>query len=231
MTVREILMRHSRRPLRAVASCAAVTVAATVLTGCSAVNEANDEMRSSSFHSSGGTTAFAGGWQEMWWNPDQGLRLKASWIGGSGEMYCKDGTTYTGAALLAQALGQKGESVTVPTRLEGTYVTSELPDDADCDTYFKIPAQVERASDHDRTLRGRSVEAFTVEAAADGSDTSSDTYYVESDTSRLVLLESTRNGRSSTTTYDSFGEEFTITLPAADRTMPLEEFRSQVRGS
>lgn len=216
--------------LRAWGVCAAVAVLATALTGCGAVGNANDEMRSSSFHSSGGTTAFAGGWQEMWWNPDQGLRLKATWVGGSGEMYCKDGTTYTGAALLAQGLRQKGEPVTVPDRLAGTYVTSELPDDAGCDTYFTIPDRAERASDRDRTLRGRSTEAFTVEAAAGASDASSDTYYVESDTSRLVLLESTRNGRSSTTTYDSFGGKFTITLPAAERTMPLEEFRSQVTG-
>ncbi|MFJ9825295.1 hypothetical protein ACIRSU_13130 [Streptomyces sp. NPDC101160] len=224
--------------LRAWGVCAAAAVVATALTGCGAVGDANDAMRSSSFHSSGGTTAFAGGWQEMWWNPDQGLRVKATWVGGSGEMYCKDGTTYTGAALLARALGEKGERVTVPDRLAGTYVTSELPDGADCDTYFRIPDQAERASERDRTLHGRGTEAFTVEAAADASDTasgtssdtSSDTYYVESDTSRLVLLESTRNGRHSTTTYDSFGGEFTITLPAAERTMPLEEFRSQVTG-
>ncbi|MEU8622745.1 hypothetical protein [Streptomyces sp. NPDC048623] len=224
MAARKTPGLRSLRPLRALGACAMVAVAATALTGCSTVGKANDEMRSTSFHSSGGTTAFAGGWQEMWWNPDQGLRLKATWIGGSGEMYCKDGTTYTSAALLANGLTEKGRSTTAPDRLADMFVVSELPDDADCDTYFKVPDQVERASDQDRTIQGRNAKAFTIEAAPDATDT----YYVDSDTSRLVLMQSERNGRSSTTTYDSYGKNFTISLPAAGKTMPLEEFRSQV---
>ncbi|WP_370415175.1 hypothetical protein [Streptomyces fradiae] len=223
MRTRETLALRPPRPPRAQVACAAVIVAATALTGCGVVHETNDEMRTTSFHSSGGTTAFAGGWQEMWWNPDQGLRLKATWVGGSGEMYCKDGTTYTSAALLADGLAEEGRSTTLPDRLTGMFVVSELPDDADCDTYFKIPDQAERASDNDRTFQGRATKAFTIEAAPDATDT----YYVATDTSRLVLLQSERNGRSSTTTYDSYGEKFTISLPAAEKTMPLEEFRNQ----
>ncbi|MGK5547249.1 hypothetical protein ACSNOH_21310, partial [Streptomyces sp. URMC 127] len=47
-------------------------------------------------------------------------------------------------------------------------------------------------------------------------------------TYRLVQLKSTRDGRTSTTTYDSFGENFTVTLPPKDKTMTMSEFRSRM---
>lgn len=208
----------------------AVVVAALALSGCGSgdgpsVEKVNDQLRSTSFHSSGGTTAFAGGTQEAWWVPEQGLRIQASWDGGSGEMFCKDGKTYTSASLLSNALESKGQSVTVPERLADVFVTSET--DGGCETYFKVPEAAERAPESDRTSQGKRTKAFKIEV---GGDTGGawDTYYVESDTSRLVQLEAARNGRFSTTTYDSYGEKFTVTLPQDSATMSMDDFRRQV---
>ncbi|MER6203416.1 hypothetical protein ABT234_39375 [Streptomyces sp. NPDC001586] len=41
-------------------------------------------------------------------------------------------------------------------------------------------------------------------------------------------MESQRDGRTSTTTYDGFGEKFTIALPAAAKILTMDAFRSQV---
>ncbi|MCX4803278.1 hypothetical protein OG594_16745 [Streptomyces sp. NBC_01214] len=41
-------------------------------------------------------------------------------------------------------------------------------------------------------------------------------------------LSSRVDGRTSATTYDSFGENFTITLPAAEKTLTMEAFRARV---
>ncbi|MER7520863.1 hypothetical protein [Streptomyces sp. NPDC126499] len=185
------------------------------------MEEANDRLRSASFHSSGTTTAFSGGTQEAWWDPDQGYRLKASWIGGTGEMFCKDGKTYTSAALLAHSLKEKGQSVTVPDRLAGTFVTSET--DGGCERFFEIPESAKHEPGDDRTSRGKQIQAFAVAAGG-----ARDTYYIESDTSRLVELVSARNGRFSTTQYDSFGEFFSITLPSDANTMSMDDFRRHV---
>ncbi|MFC8267320.1 hypothetical protein ACFUIZ_16565 [Streptomyces cinereoruber] len=218
---------HGSAPLRTLA--AAAVVAAAALTGCGAggdpsVEKANDLLRTTSFHSSGGTTAFAGGSQELWWDPEQGLRMKAAWNGGSGEMYCKDGETYTGATLLADALKQKGEDVTVPAGMSDVFVTSRTP--GGCETYFRIPDAAERAPASDRTTaRGVRTEAFGVSAG-----TASDMYYVDGDTSRLVELMSYRDGRFSTTEYDSYGEKFSISMPPDGRRMSMDEFRRRVGG-
>ncbi|WP_240139000.1 hypothetical protein [Streptomyces sp. MUM 178J] len=204
---------------------AALAVGAGLVAGCSAdsgpsVEKANDELRSTSFHASGGTTAFAGGAQEIWWDPEQGLRLKSSGNGGSGEMYCKDGTTYFSAALFAASLKQRGQSITVPSHLTDIFITAES--DQDCDVYFAIPESAEHAPWSD----GKRTTAFAVSEGG-----ASDTYYVDNESSRLVQLEAERDGRTSTTNYDSFGEKFSITIPTEDQTMSSDEFRSQVSGS
>ncbi|MFF5449628.1 hypothetical protein ACFY40_00070 [Streptomyces sp. NPDC012950] len=218
---------HGSTPLRTLAVVAAV--AATTLTGCGAggdpsVEKANDLLLTTSFHSSGGTTAFAGGSQELWWDPEQGLRMKAVWDGGSGEMYCKDGETYTGAALLADGLKQKGQDVTVPAGMTDVFVTSRAP--GGCEVYFRIPDAAERTPASDRTTsKGVRTEAFGVSAG-----TASDMYYVDSDDSRLVELMSYRDGRFSTTEYDSYGEKFSISMPPDGRRMSMDEFRRRVGG-
>ncbi|MFC8294227.1 hypothetical protein ACFUJ0_09300 [Streptomyces sp. NPDC057242] len=218
---------HGSTPRRALAVVAAV--AATAPTGCGAggdpsVGKANDLLRTTSFHSSGGTTAFAGGSQELWWDPEQGLRTKASRNGGSGEMYCEDGQTYTGAALLADALGQKGQDVTVPAGMADVFVRSGAP--GGCEAYFLIPDAAERTPASDRaTAEGVRTEVFGVSAG-----TASDTYYVDSDESLLVELVSSREGRFSTTEYDSYGGTFPISMPPDAGTVSMEEFRRRVGG-
>ncbi|MET9953848.1 hypothetical protein ABZ135_20155 [Streptomyces sp. NPDC006339] len=204
----------------------AIALVALVLSACgsgdgASVDKANDQLRSTSFHSSGTTTAFSGGTQEAWWDPDRGYRLKASWIGGSGEMFCKDGKTYTSAALLAHSLQEKGQSVTVPDRLAGAFVTSET--DGGCERFFEIPEAAEHTPEDDRTSQGKQTQAFAVAAGA-----ARDTYYIESDTSRLVELVSARNGRFSTTRYDSFGDRFSISPPSDADTMSMDDFRRHV---
>ncbi|WMX44756.1 hypothetical protein [Streptomyces roseicoloratus] len=205
---------------------AGMTAAVLTLAGCGAgdplVEDANEQLRSTSFHSSGTTTAFSGGTQEAWWDPKQGYHVKASWIGGSGEMFCKDGRTYTGVTLLANALKEKGQPVTVPERLAGEFVVTET--EGGCETFFEIPEEAERAAGNDRTLHGRKAQAFTISAAGGARDT----YYVDGESSRLLLLESARGGRSSTTEYDDYGELFPFSMPQDGNTMSMEEFRRQV---
>ncbi|MER7911406.1 hypothetical protein [Streptomyces sp. NPDC096068] len=218
---------HGSTPLRVLAAVAAV--AATALTGCGAggdpsVEKANDLLRTTSFHSSGGTTAFAGGSQELWWDPGRGLRMEVTWDGGSGETYCGDGETYTGAALLAAALKRKGEDVTVPAGMTDVFVRSRAP--GGCEAYFRIPDDAERIPASDRTTaEGVRTEAFGVSAG-----TASDMYYVDGDDSRLVELMSYRDGRFSTTEYDSYGGKFAIEMPPDGRTMSMDEFRRRVGG-
>ncbi|TLQ43351.1 hypothetical protein [Streptomyces marianii] len=188
------------------------------------VKSANTAMRETTFHSSGTTTAFGGGKQEMWSDPEQGFRLEASGGGTSGEMYCKDGTTYTSAPLFADALKQRGQQITVPDALTDVFVTTESGQG--CDVYYTISETAELAPEKDRKLDGKQTTAVRVSAGA-----AEDTYFIENGASHLLLLESSRDGRTSTTTYDSFGDKFPITLPPKEKTMSMPEFRSQVMGS
>ncbi|MFJ3966307.1 hypothetical protein [Streptomyces sp. NPDC090036] len=179
-------------------------------------------MRGESFHGSGTTTAFVGATQETWWDPGHGLHMRVSGPV-SGDVYCKDGTSYTSAPLFADALRQRGQSLTVPDRLANTYVTSTTV--SDCDMYFRIPETVRPAPDHDRLVDGRQASAFETPAGS-----AQDVYFLEDGKLRLILVESTRAGRTSTTTYDSFGKGFSFEMPAAGKTMTVEQFRAAVRG-
>ncbi|WP_149180665.1 hypothetical protein [Streptomyces sp. TRM49041] len=182
----------------------------------------NDVMRGTSFHSSGTTTAFVGAEQETWWDPEQGLRMKTSGPGVPGETYCKDGTSYISAPLFADMLEERGQYITVPDRLADVFVTTESGQD--CDVYFKIADGGEFLPEEDTTVGGKPAKALKVSAG-----TASDTYFIEDgDTARLLRLDSLRNGRGSSTTYDSFGEKFSISIPPAEKTMPLDKFRSEV---
>ncbi|MFD6182390.1 hypothetical protein [Streptomyces goshikiensis] len=172
-----------------------------------------------SFHSSGNTTAFAGAKQEMWSDPDQGLHVEVTG-GTSGDIYCKDGTSYTSADLFAGALRQRGQQITVPAGLRSAYVTTKV--EQGCDVYYKIAETGRRARDKDRAVDGKQAQAVEVTVG-----TSEDVYLIGKDQQRLLQLESQRDGRTSTTTYDGFGEKFTITLPAAEKVLTVEAFRSR----
>ncbi|WP_143608511.1 hypothetical protein [Streptomyces sp. CB03234] len=223
----------------ALRSLAVLAVVIGVMTGCAAkdadkssgggdtetevIQDANTTMNTTSFHATGTTTAFSGGKQEIWSDPDKGFHLRATGEGSTGDLYCKDGTTYTSAPLLADMLKQRGQAITVPDRLKDVYVTTETGQG--CDTYYKISESGQHTPAKDRNIGGRPTMAIQV-----FSGNASDTYFIEKGTSRLLVLESFRDGRTSTTTYDSFGDKFTMDLPAKDRTMPLDEFRTQVTG-
>ncbi|WP_284574917.1 hypothetical protein [Streptomyces sp. 2P-4] len=220
--------RNTARPAaRRTAATALAALTALTLAGCgspdgTSVEKANDQLRSTSFHSSGTTTAFAGGSQEAWWDPKEGFHLKASWPGGSGEVFCKDGKTYTSASMLANSLRDRGQSITVPPELFDRFITSKA--EGGCTMFFEIPEAAEHNPDADRTAQGKQARAYTASAGG-----ARDTYYLESGTSRLLELASTRNGQSSTTQYDSYGEKFPLTLPEDEKTIPMEDFRRRVK--
>ncbi|MEF9906725.1 hypothetical protein [Streptomyces sp. P9-A2] len=183
------------------------------------IEQVNETMRKTPFSAIGTTTAFDEGQQEIRWNPSQGLHIKL--VGTGGDMYCKDGVTYMSADLLAKNLQSKGVQITVPDRLDDTYVTTESGQG--CDAYFAVPPGT-FAPDKDTEIEGVPAQAV---AAASGS--TSDVYYIsEEDPARLLKMESTRDGRKSRTTYTDFGKETSIVLPKAGQVMPLEEFREEV---
>ncbi|MEU3777607.1 hypothetical protein AB0F11_31305 [Streptomyces sp. NPDC032472] len=183
----------------------------------SLIGDANRQMQKESFHSSGTTTAFAGARQETWWDPAQGLHIEVTG-GVSGDVYCKDGTSYTSADLFAAALNRRGQQVTVPPELRSVYVTTKT--EQGCASYFSIPVTGRHATNEDRSIGGR--KASAVRVAGKGAE---DLYFVEDGTRRLLLLEARRDGRTSSTVYDSFGAQNPITLPVAEKTMTLEAFR------
>lgn len=186
------------------------------------IEATNNSMRGQSFHASGTTTAFPGATQETWSDPRQGLHMKVTGHV-SGDIYCKDGTSYTSAPLLAAALRQRGQSITVPDRLADTYVTSTTT--SGCDMYYRIPETVRAAPAQDRLINGKQASAFETPAGS-----TQDVYFLENGKLRLLQVESSRDGRTSTTSYDSYGETFSLQMPTAGHIMTMEQFRAAVNG-
>ncbi|MFF4583656.1 hypothetical protein [Streptomyces sp. NPDC001389] len=186
------------------------------------IEATNSSMRGRTFHASGTTTAFPGATQETWSDPRQGLHMKVTGPV-SGDVYCKGTTSYTSAPLLAASLRQRGQSITLPDRLADTYVTSTTA--SGCDMYYRIPDTARAAPAQDRLLDGKQTSAFETPAGS-----TQDVYFLEDGNLRLAQVESSRDGRTSTTTYDSYGESFTIEMPAAAKTMSMEQFRTAVNG-
>ncbi|GAB3950924.1 hypothetical protein [Streptomyces sparsus] len=187
----------------------------------SLVQQANKAMKETSFRSTGSTTAFANGTQETTWDPEKGLRAVASGDA-DGEMYCKDGRNLLSAGLLVASLEQSGQNVELPDELADVYVETETGQG--CDALFSIPETAERAPEKDTEVEGTKTLALT---AGDGR--TEDVYYVAASGERVLLkMESARDGRRSSTSYGSFGEPTDVTLPPADRTMPMSDFQQQV---
>jgi len=194
---------------------------ASAATRIEAVNKA---MRETSFSSAGSTTAFGGATQKTSWDPEQGFQIKVSGTpqGDGGEMYCKDGMSYTSAPLFAAMLAQKGQQITVPERLFDVYVSSETG--GDCAALFALSPTGEFAPDKDTTVDGRKALAIDV-----SSGPANDTYFISAEAPDLLLKqEASRDGRTSTTTYTDFGKEMTISMPAKGKTMTMAEFRSAI---
>lgn len=189
----------------------------------SRIEAVNQAMRETSFTATGTTTAFEGATQQTWWDPEQGFRMR---ISGSapehnGEMYCKDGTSYTSAPLFAAMLAQKGQRISVPERLEDTFVATET---GDCTAYFAIAPSGEYAPGKDTVIDG--TDALAIEVTAGGA---SDTYFVSGGApDRLLRQEATRDGSTSTTEYGGYGEAVTVTVPSGEQSLTMDEFRGEV---
>ncbi|WP_431784719.1 hypothetical protein [Streptomyces chumphonensis] len=184
------------------------------------IEKVNEAMRTTTFHSSGTTTAFAEGDQETTWDPDKGLRTVASGTY-TGEMYCKDGVNYLSSGLLAASLGQSGRQLDVPEALADKFVYTDTGQQ--CTAMFSIDPSGRLTPDKDTEVDGRPTKAVTVEGAG-----GSDVYQVAaSGTPYILQLVSDRGGRTSTTTFDAFGEPTDITMPPDSLLVPLEDFQKQ----
>ncbi|WP_037653075.1 hypothetical protein, partial [Streptomyces exfoliatus] len=79
----------------------------------------------------------------------------------------------------------------------------------------------------DAEVNGTPARAVKVSASASATDM----YYVSAeDPAYLLKLKSTRDGRTSSTTYVDFGKETTVTLPSADKTLTMDAFRARIGG-
>jgi hypothetical protein len=188
------------------------------------IESVNKTMRETSFSSTGTTTAFEGATQKTSWDPEQGFRMEVTGAPqtAGGEMYCKDGTSYTSAPLFAAMLGAKGQQITVPERLSDVYVSSETG--GDCAAFFALAPTGEYAPAKDTTVDGR--KAVAIEVSSGPSD---DTYLISAEApDHLLRQEASRDGKTSTTTYTDFGKEMTISMPAEDKTMTMAEFRTAI---
>ncbi|MFF3122279.1 hypothetical protein ACFVRD_07870 [Streptomyces sp. NPDC057908] len=206
-------------------SSSSTSAAADDATGGSAsarIEAVNETMRTTTFSAIGTSTAYDGALQRMTWNPQQGLRIEISGTIG-GNMYCQDGVTYISSNLFAASLKQQGQEITVPADLDDTYVTTKSGQG--CDAYFALSSTGRYAPSDDAAVNGTPARAVKVSASASATDT----YYVSAkDPAYLLKLKSTRDGRTSSTTYLDFGKEKTVTLPSADKTMTMDAFRARV---
>lgn len=191
------------------------------------IEKTNEVMAATSFRAAGTSTAFGGAEQEIWWDPASGLRMEVRAGNGTrGEMYCKDGTSYISAPLLAETLGQRGRKVTVPDAFAQTFVTVEATGE-DCEAYFALPDSGKRVPAKDGEVGGRK----TLAVAADGSETADVYHIAASGQSRVLKMDSEREGVRSTTTYAGYGKDYRVTLPPEDQRIKMAEFQKEVVGS
>ncbi|MCF6526604.1 hypothetical protein [Streptomyces sp. JJ36] len=188
------------------------------------IEKTNKVMAATSFHASGTSTAFGGARQEIWWDPDAGMRMTVEADGGSGgEMYCKDGKSYISAPLLAETLGQRGQEVSVPAELTGSFVTVEASGEG-CEAYFAVPESGKRVPEKDGAIEGRKSLAI-----AAGDSRTADVYHLAaSGESRVLRMESRREGVQASTTYEGYGAEYTVELPPAEKQVPMAEFQQRI---
>ncbi|MDT0452629.1 hypothetical protein [Streptomyces hesseae] len=190
------------------------------------IRSVNDTMKSTTFHSSGTTTALDGGQAETWSDPRTGVHSTVK-AGKNGDTYCEDGTIYLGAAIAADTLQRVEHSpVTVPDSLAGIYVATKTK--SSCDSLYTVSEGADLAPEQNSTVNGiRTIAMVTTGQSA--SDQSRDVYQIAATGKPYILqIQSTRDGRTSTTVYDSFGDKVSIHMPPADRTMSIDEFRARV---
>lgn len=189
------------------------------------LEKTNEVMKGTSFTASGTNSAFGGAEQEISWDPEHGFHQTVRADGGTEtDMYCRDGKSYISARLLAETLSRRGQSVTVPEELTGSYVTVQAKS---CDAYFAVPVSAERAPKRDTTIDGEKSKAVTVENAG-----SADVYHLAaSGKPRLLKWNAERDGAQTTMTYGGYGEEYGITLPPEDRLIEMSDFQKAVMGA
>lgn len=188
------------------------------------VEAVNKAMGGTSFRASGSSTAFEGGKQEMWVDPELGLRIQVSAPElAETDMYCAKGTLYNSTALLAAQLAQKGEKVQVPKRLENSYVRASAG--GSCNRLYEIFPGASLDPKLDDEVGGQATTALVAEAQGN-----KDVYQVAAKGKPLMLrMDSEHGNRTSTTRYDSFGKDLSITLPEKDSVISMEEFRDAVK--
>lgn len=188
------------------------------------VEKSNEAMTSTSFHAKGSSTAFQDARQELWSDPDKGVRLKVTAPDvPTSELFCKDGTLYNSPQLLAAQLEQRGEEVSVPASMEDKYVKSSVP--GGCDRLFTILPGATLDPELDDEVDG--VKSTAVVAKSQGT---TDVYQVAKEGDPLLLrMDSTVEGSKSTTVYGSYGEEMDISMPAADSVVEMKEFQEAVK--
>ncbi|MCK1798936.1 hypothetical protein MTQ01_23490 [Streptomyces sp. XM4193] len=188
------------------------------------VKAVNKEMGATSFRAKGSSTAFDGGQQEMWVDPEQGLRIRVSAPElATTDMFCSEGTLYTSTALVSAQLAQKGQKVQVPKDLEDKYVTTTAG--GSCNRLYEIFPGAKLDEKLNDEVGGRATTALVAESQGN-----KDVYQVAAKGKALVLrMDSEHGDRKSTTRYDSFGEELRITMPQKDSVIAMKEFQDAVK--
>jgi hypothetical protein len=187
----------------------------------------NAAMSGTTFHASGATTAFEDGRQEMWSDPEVGVRIEVTTaaLPEHGEMYCQDGVVYTGVPLFAAQLRESGEELDVPEDLTDRYISTQAG--SDCRLLYEIFPGATLDPEMDDTVDG--VPTTALVAATQGA---TDVYHAAAEGEPYLLrMDSERDGRTSSTVYDSFGEEMDIQMPPEDSIMSMDEFRGLVQSA
>ncbi|MBW1599610.1 hypothetical protein [Streptomyces sp. JJ38] len=184
------------------------------------IKKVNEAMKTTSFHSSGTTTAFADGTQETTWDPAKGLRTVVSG-NVSGEMYCKEGVNYLEAGLVVESLKRSGQKADVPASLADSFVYTDT--EQECTLLFTIAESGRLTPEKDGEVGGKATRAITVEGNG-----GSDVYHVAaSGTPYILRLDAVRGESKSSTTFEAFGKPTDVTMPPDSKLVALEEFQKQ----
>lgn len=184
----------------------------------------NAAMAGTSFHAVGDSTAFADSRQEMWSDPEVGVRIEvtAPALPQRGEMYCQDGAVYTSVPLFVAQLQEAGEAVEVPPGTAGQFISAHAG--SDCRVLYELFPGARLDPDQDDEVDGVPTTALVTEARG-----TTDVYQVAAEGDPYLLrLDSESDGGTSTTRYGSFGEPVDIAMPAEESVMSMDEFRGLV---
>ncbi|MFE5333380.1 hypothetical protein ACFRCG_44040 [Embleya sp. NPDC056575] len=183
----------------------------------------NTAMGTTTFHAKGSTTAVAGGTQEIWSDPQQGMHIVIT-IGGTeraGEMFCHGTDLYLSTDLAVESLRKAGGAAyDVPADLKQSFVRGPARDG--CGMFYEVASSAKEDRKLATTIAGVPATAMVARQA-----TTTDTYFIAKDKPYVLRLDSNRAGHVSTTTYDSFGAPVSIRLPTEDRIVSMDDFRTR----